>query len=287
MIEKYRDRFEMSNPGALLLSFDQLLKGGVSECRNKSLQQMFLMIGGGEKAGSGIDKIRQGWISQHWRFPSMQERVKPDRVMLILPMVSLLPEESLTRLQQRFGARFAKLNSTEVQALVTADVEGSVNNPRLREICEDHPADISKTLQGLAMQGFLVQEGQRRWSYYRLPPKDSSHSTPHTSGDSSHKSGDSSRSMADLTEAEQADLRSIAFPARYSRRIPPEESRQIITDLCKGRYLTAFELGQLMDRSPAGLRNRFLTPMVEEGVLQRKYPNEPNRPDQAYTAATD
>jgi hypothetical protein len=34
---------------------------GVSECRNKSLQMMFQLMGGGDKAGSGMDKIRAGW----------------------------------------------------------------------------------------------------------------------------------------------------------------------------------------------------------------------------------
>ena len=38
---------------------------------------MFLMIGGGEKAGSGIDKIRQGWRAQHWRLPIIRERFSP------------------------------------------------------------------------------------------------------------------------------------------------------------------------------------------------------------------
>ena len=216
--------------------------------------------------------------------------MKPDRVILILPMVSLLPEDSVARLRQRFGGRFGKLNSTEIQALVTADVEGSVNNPRLREICADHPADISKTLQGLAMQGFLLQEGQRRWAYYRLPPEDSSHSrsTPHTSDpNSSHKPGDSSHSMPQLSEEEQTRLRMLAAPAFMSSRLPPEESRQIITALCRGHYFTAYELGQMMNRSPAGLRNRFLTPMVEDGTLRRKYPSEPNRPDQAYTTTPE
>ena len=59
IIEKYKDRFEFSNPGSLLISIDQLLKGNTSECRNKSLQIMFTMIGAAERAGSGIDKI---WI---------------------------------------------------------------------------------------------------------------------------------------------------------------------------------------------------------------------------------
>ena len=40
-----------------------------------------------------------------------------------------------------------------------------------------------------------------------------------------------------------------------------------------------------MNRNPNSLRNRFLTPMVDAGLLDRKYPAEPNRPDQAYTRA--
>ena len=88
VVEKYRNRIELSNPGSLLLSLEQVWSGGVSECRNKSLQTMFLMIGGGEKAGSGIDKIRQGWRAQHWRLPISREQVQPDRVNAVLPMVS-------------------------------------------------------------------------------------------------------------------------------------------------------------------------------------------------------
>ena len=37
------------------------LQGGESDCRNRTLQQMFLMIHLGERAGSGLPKIRQGW----------------------------------------------------------------------------------------------------------------------------------------------------------------------------------------------------------------------------------
>lgn len=82
VVEKHRSRIELSNPGSLLLPIEQIYLGGVSECRNKSLQNMFLMIGGGEKAGSGIDKILQGWKSQSWRSPSIEERTRPDRVSI-------------------------------------------------------------------------------------------------------------------------------------------------------------------------------------------------------------
>src|SRR5207244_8401301 len=114
----------------------QILRGGVSECRNKSLQTMFLMIGGGERAGSGLDKIRQAWKSQHWRYPRIRELTQPDRVQLVLRMVSLLPEDSQNRLREKFGGRFERLGPLEVQALVTADVEGGVSNSRLQEVCD-------------------------------------------------------------------------------------------------------------------------------------------------------
>ncbi len=98
MVEKFHDAFEFSNPGTLLVSLEQLFRGNVSECRNKSLQTMFMLIGIAEKAGSGVDKIRRGWASQHWRSPLIREQVQPERVTWRLPMVSLIPENSLERL---------------------------------------------------------------------------------------------------------------------------------------------------------------------------------------------
>jgi hypothetical protein len=114
---RYPDRIELSNPGKLLVSRVQLLQGGVSECRNKSLQLMFQLMGGGDKAGSGMDKIRTGWRAQHWRSPRLEESLQPDRVKLVLPMVSLIPAEVDQALRLRFGERFAKLDKTAVQAV--------------------------------------------------------------------------------------------------------------------------------------------------------------------------
>lgn len=287
IVEKYRDRFEFSNPGTLLLSVEQILKGGVSECRNRLLQTMFSLLGYGEKAGSGFDKIRQGWASQNWRLPIIEETLRPDRVRLVLPMVSLLPEESVERIKGRFGTKFKKLSPLEVQALVTADLEGGVSNLRMRQICSEHPTALTKLLQGLVSRGFLEQDGRGRGTTYRLPgPGDSSHSA----GDSSHKGDslhnrpvDSSHKLEEIPEEELAKLRVIAAPAFMRMRLPIEETRRTILQLCQGRFFTAADLAELMNRNANGLRNRFLTPLVEEGLLVRKYPTEPNRPDQAYT----
>lgn len=39
----------------------QALHGGASDCRNRTLHQLFLLINLGERAGSGVPKIRSGW----------------------------------------------------------------------------------------------------------------------------------------------------------------------------------------------------------------------------------
>lgn len=53
--------FVLRNPGALRVPAAQALQGGVSDCRNRTMQQMFLMIGLGERAGSGMSRIVHGW----------------------------------------------------------------------------------------------------------------------------------------------------------------------------------------------------------------------------------
>ena len=131
----------------------------------------------------------------------------------------------------------------------------------------------------------LCQIGQKRGASYRLPgsasvgfESDSLHkadSLPNGRDDSLHK-------PKDLLESEKTKLWAIFAPALLSPRLAPEQTRGIILQLCERRFFTAAELGELMSRNPDGLRNRFLTPMVEEGLLIRRFPAEPNRPDQAY-----
>jgi ATP-dependent DNA helicase RecG len=283
VIEKYRDRLEFSNPGTLLLSLEQLLRGGVSECRNKTLQTMFSLLGYGEKAGSGVDKIRQGWASQQWRAPKIEETNRPDRVRVVLPMVSLLPQETVERLRERFGSEIDSLQPVEMQALVTACSEQSVDNPRLREISQEHPADLSKVLQGLVAKGLLEQHGQRRWAYYKLTPTSSSHneeSSSHTERSSSHTERSSSHNDAIVNDD---TLLHIAQPAREQSRLAPQQMEQIILRLCYGRFLTMEQIGVLLDRNARGIRNRFLRSLVTEGRLTPRYPNDPTHPRQAYT----
>ncbi|MHB8834937.1 MAG: ATP-binding protein [Candidatus Methylomirabilia bacterium] len=304
VLERYPDRFVVENPGILLVSLEQYLSGGVSECRNRALQQMFLMIGGGERAGSGADRIRSGWRAQHWRAPKIEAREAPDRVRLTLPMVSLIPADTLDRLREKFGAEVDALASAELQALATADLEGAVSNARLQQLLTDHPVEISRMLARLCERGLLLSDNRRRWTTYRLGGGDDipslfhkttsdkeGDSTPlagdssHLAGDSSHLAGDSGHLGGDSTLSgdESEALSKIAQPVSSRGKVPPGQMRETIVRLCTGRFLTSEQLAGLLGRASANLRGRYLTPMVREGILQLRHPSSPNRPDQAYT----
>ena len=283
VIERYPDRIELSNPGSLLVSRAQLLQGGVSECRNKSLQLMFQLMGGGDKAGSGMDKIRAGWRAQHWRSPRLEESLQPDRVKLVLPMVSLIPDEVDRALRQRFGDRFAQLDKTAVQAVVTAQVEGSVTNGRMQEITGEHSKDITVVLQTLVRDGLLTQQNQRRWASYRVAG-DSPHNgvdSPHKNGDSPHNGVDSLHKDGDSPRSDPL-LWSIGEPARAKERLAPETMKALILEMCTERWLSAKEIAEVLNRDPQKIQARFLTMMVRESLLELRHPGVPNRPDQAY-----
>jgi ATP-dependent DNA helicase RecG len=227
-------------------------------------------------------------------------------------MVSLTPPESTARLRKLFGADFDTLTANEIQALVTADLEGEVSNSRLQLIRMDHPAELTRMLQGLAARGFLDQIGQKRGTIYRLPAWASALApqatalAPHamalvsgasplaseasalpsgasalTSGASALTSGASALAPPPSAENDP-ELLEVARPAREKPRLMPELTKIIIRKLCSGRYLTADQIGAIMDRNKDKLQRTYLTSMVSEGNLILRFPEQPTHPEQAY-----
>lgn len=227
-------------------------------------------MGGGDKAGSGMDKIRAGWRAQHWRSPRLEESLQPDRVKLVSPMVSLIPDEVDQALRVRFGDRFAKLDKTAVQAVVTAQVEGSVTNGRMQETTGEHSKDITGVLQNLVRDGLLTQQNQRRWASYRVA-EDSPQSSPQLAPDSPHLN---------------PELLSLAEPARLKAKLPAAEMQALVLRLCDARWLTSRDLDTLLSRDAENLQGRILAGLVKKGLLELRFPDVPNRPDQAYRTAS-
>ena len=152
-------------------------------------------------------------------------------------------------------------------------------------------------LAGLCERGYLTSDNKRRWTSYQLvvgstagetddssgqKGEDSIHKgedSVHKGADSIHKGGDSARESSVAKE-----LAAIAKAVPQGRRASPLAVRNAIERLCRDHFLEAEEIGKYLKRNYVGIRQRYLKPMVEEGILELRYPEAPNRPDQAYRA---
>ena len=87
VIRKDEKTIVMENPGSIRTGKEQMLKGGISDPRNKALMKMFNLIGIGERAGSGVPDIYSVWERQGWERPEVIEEYGPDRTILKLSFV--------------------------------------------------------------------------------------------------------------------------------------------------------------------------------------------------------
>lgn len=169
LVVKRPDMFGFRNPGGLRLPIEQVIRGGESDCRNRILHQMFLLIGLGERGGSGMPRIYGGWKSQHWRPPALSEKDEPEQTQLMLQMADLLPENVLQQLRAQLGAAFDDLDYNGRLVMATVVMERVVSHNRLLEICDAHSHDLSLLLARLVRLGLLETDGRSRGMVYFLP----------------------------------------------------------------------------------------------------------------------
>lgn len=129
---------------------------------------MFLLLGYGEKAGSGSTRIMNAWEGAHWRKPLINVLPRPDRVELCLSMEQLLPQKSINKLISVFGEEITHLYGDGLIALTTAEMEECVSNVRLQQLINKHSTEISQLLKDLCNEGYLVAENKGRWTVYHL-----------------------------------------------------------------------------------------------------------------------
>lgn len=97
VIRKDADSIVMENPGSIRTGKEQMLKGGISDPRNKALMKMFNLIGIGERAGSGVPDIYSVWKQQGWKQPEVLEEYGPDRTILKLSFVKSVNKKALIK----------------------------------------------------------------------------------------------------------------------------------------------------------------------------------------------
>lgn len=264
VVEQHKDYIKFSNPGSLLITMDQFYHGGESVCRNKYLQQMFTLMGAAEKAGSGADKILQGWKEADYRSPELKERTQPDKVELTLPLVNLLSKDILNFLKNNYGDAFSGLTHDELMTLATCYSEGEVSNYRLQVIIDQHSADITKLLKKLCDNGFLVSYGFGRGTRYQIN-RDYLHI--------SHSNNDSN---------DDSNVDSNNDDSKAQRKVSDKLIKAVI-EACED-FSSVEEIAIRVGRSISHLKNRVLPKMFDDNLLERQFPDVLKHPHQKYRA---
>lgn len=254
LVTKEPGRFVFRNPGTPRLPLEQIREGGHSDCRNRRLQKMFLMLGIGEQAGSGFSKIQRAWREEQWQAPVLTEDVELDTTTLALGTASLVPVAVVEALHRRFGRDLDGLSADARMALALAEQHGGVTHERLRSVAAGHSRDLTLMLQGLVRRGMLLRRGRGHNVNYTLVSHPGQALVSDTSRDASP---DASRTIEDAVVA-----------------------------ACRGRFLTVAEIAAWVGVSGVTVRRR-LPDLVAGGRLLRRYPDQPRHPRQAYRAADD
>lgn len=233
-----------------------------------------MLIGRAEKSGSGVDKIMAGWDELHWSKPYLKLEEHPNRVKLILPMFHILPEQVMANLQKQFPT-IGELTTNELTALTFCSVEGCISNNRLQYILKLHPTDITFLLKGLVERGYLESDNKRRWANYHIKGKKVATSDQKVDT-SKTKKVDTSDQKVDTSKIQKVDTSNL------TKRISKGGLEFLIMDICNEKYVKMEVIAEQVGRSLDYLKNKIFPNMVKQGKLEKKYPLNPNHPEQAY-----
>lgn len=185
---KRQDAFIFTNPGRLRIPREQLYQGGVSDPRNPNLLKMFQMLGLGEKAGSGFQKILRAWREQHWLIPLVAEDLGLEMTRVWLPIASMIPDDVERELRSVVGDAYRSLDELGRVILMLAHRLGEISNEDIQHYRREHPRDIGVRLKQLVTANWLEKSGHGRGTRYRLPVREQVDSVP--TANSEHKLGE-------------------------------------------------------------------------------------------------
>lgn len=275
-IYKYPNKMVFANPGVMLISLKQYYKGGESVCRNKYLQTMFTFLGSAEKAGSGADKIIHGWEKQNWKRPYIEEKSKPNKVVLTMSMESLLDEAVILELTRHLGNQIENLSRQQLMTLALAYSEEEITNERLQCVLDMHRVDITQMLSKMCSMQLLESSGYGRGTKYHIYGLNIGLQNTNIGLQGTNIGLESANIGLQSTNIELQGTNIGLKKKRYSK----EEMRELIIDYCQ-EWRTAEEIAIAVDKTTAYIRDIVLPKLSD--VLEKKY-DVPHHPKQKYRA---
>lgn len=273
LVVRRPDLFGFRNPGLMRIPPDIAVKGGESDCRNRRMHQMFLMIGAGERAGSGVPKIMSGWKWANWRTPKLYEKTEPsEQTLLELSMISLVSQEVTDRLNTLFGERFYQLDELERMIVITTATEGWVNHERVCQLTTRHSRDVTLAFPKLVDKGFLIASGEKRDKSYSLPgmalpsPEEVFANALSSASDLTHNAQDLTHSAINLTHNAPGRVDSHQRRDEHGRFISHLLDKPFIDDLDE----LSEEFKEILEAltAPARQQRRLDTAVMEQLLIR-------------------
>jgi hypothetical protein len=88
--------------------------------------------------------------------------------------------------------------------------------------------------------------------------------------------------LSKLSPAFRTRLEAMAVLPRTKGKLPREQMREVLMDICRDQFVCLRALAELVDRKPDALRNEYLTPMVRKTDMVLAFPKTPTHELQAY-----
>jgi ATP-dependent DNA helicase RecG len=250
-----------SNPGSLKIPFEDIKRGGNSKARNPRIQNMLRMVGFGDNIGSGYPTILKAWKDQNWRCPTLLDRPELRQVDLTLPMISLLPEQTLHEMQHTLGEQeYARLSANEQTALAYVWNGEDVSNAVLQQLLSLNSIEAGRLLHNMVDKGLLNQDSKGRWTTYALQKT----LFERLETDVKEKSEGKEKKMKEKSEGKGKRVKEKGEGKEFSL-----QEKAVARYLKERNEATYKELAEAMKISEATIY-RIIKKMRGKGILQRQ-----------------
>lgn len=170
-----------------------------------------------------------------------------------LPMVSMLDADIENGLIGIIGKRVMNLEHNWLLILALAYTEGYVTNERLRFALNIHKADIYALLKNMCNANYLKAEGHGRGMKYYLPTRDNLGSN---------------------------------IGSNFPKKMKRNKLKKVIVDVCAD-WVSLDYIATSIGRNADYLLSDIIPAMLDEGMIERMYPQTPRHPNQKYKAVKE
>jgi predicted HTH transcriptional regulator len=168
VIHRYPSKITIANPGAMRVSIEDAVLGGISDPRNRTLVKLFDLMEIGERSGSGLSGIFAVWKDMKWPEPVVEEQFNPDRTVLSLVLRKTSDKKRAIKPSDKIDASKGEARKQAVIAFLSDHESCSAGD--VADAVGISAGRARAYLKELTDVGVILSEGANRNRTYRLKP---------------------------------------------------------------------------------------------------------------------